>query len=657
LIEKYILKFFEENTTSIYTVRLKKRNCLLNLQLLSKGTFGNIYLKASSEGEDSVIKISHTGGSNDKQPLLNADFFLRYLHQDSRASSWIVNRLGILESHGKIGLVTEHLKTNLREHLDRQEQGFSLDQTEKITRQLARALHFLDESGVLYINLCPSNILVGHDDQTVKLGNLEQACFTKNACVLNNYRSKRSYRSPELLLGMGPGSSSPIWSLGLIIMQLFTKAMISSNEKKEIIASHTFLLNAAYPETLVNKASSLGKLDFNKSFSAKSDFSETLPELIGRVSLEKTEDLERSQLLLDLLLKIFAYGECISAREILEHSFFKENETIEDTPTLFKKPKSLIGKFNFGEEIGSGSFGSIKKGSLETNGTQVEYARKESIPGNFYSNESIFDEYKFLRLLARDSRSSESIVQCFDLKSINNQFFLFLELMSTNLHQYIKLSKQLSLLRIESFSEQILKGLTILHDLGIIHLDLKPQNILVSEDGNTIKLADFGSSCFEEKACHPYGFDLVSLWWRAPEVILQIPLTKACDIWSFGVVVVEMFTGRCPFEVPKGNPSQELCYLIKLHEKRIGTSYPDDLKYEGSQIGRNQYDMSNQYIARTDSLEDFLGVCSEENFDHFLALIQKALEFHPKNRSTPQELLKEPFFLKEEEEEEWEMDP
>jgi len=94
---------------------------------------------------------------------------------------------------------------------------------------------------------------------------------------------------------------------------------------------------------------------------------------------------------------------------------------------------------------------------------------------------------------------------------------------------------------VKRFSIQILQALSFTKRFRIIHCDLKPENILlVHISRSSLKVIDFGSASFENNRIQTY---IQSRFYRAPEVILGIPLTTAIDMWSFGCILAELFTG------------------------------------------------------------------------------------------------------------------
>jgi serine/threonine protein kinase len=112
-----------------------------------------------------------------------------------------------------------------------------------------------------------------------------------------------------------------------------------------------------------------------------------------------------------------------------------------------------------------------------------------------------------------------------------------------------------------SFARQTLEALRHVHGLGIIHLDIKPDNLLVSQDCSHLKLCDFGTAVhiadndpvpIQQKAY------MVARFYRAPELAIAYgSLVPAVDIWSFGITIAEMISGRHIF---KGKTNSELVW-------------------------------------------------------------------------------------------------
>ena len=128
----------------------------------------------------------------------------------------------------------------------------------------------------------------------------------------------------------------------------------------------------------------------------------------------------------------------------------------------------------------------------------------------------------------------------------------------------------LSLSAVQSYSHQLFIALRHLKRCGILHGDLKPDNLLVNEiPHNIVKVCDFGSATLlSECELTPY---LVSRFYRAPEVMLGMQYNEQVDLWSVGCVLYELYTGKILFD---GKNNNEMLYKIqeikgKIHHKML----------------------------------------------------------------------------------------
>jgi serine/threonine-protein kinase PRP4 len=121
----------------------------------------------------------------------------------------------------------------------------------------------------------------------------------------------------------------------------------------------------------------------------------------------------------------------------------------------------------------------------------------------------------------------------------------------------------LSLQAVRSYFSQLLSAATHLQKHGIIHADLKPDNILVSSDFGVVQIADFGSAVDVNSPGlnqpTPY---LISRFYRPPEVIMGLVPTYACDLWSIAVTVAELFLGDVVF---RGKSNNDMLYVFMQH--------------------------------------------------------------------------------------------
>ena len=127
--------------------------------------------------------------------------------------------------------------------------------------------------------------------------------------------------------------------------------------------------------------------------------------------------------------------------------------------------------------------------------------------------------------------------------------FLF-EFMPYNLREVLsKFGKNvgINLTAVRSYARQLLCALAHLERHRVVHADLKPDNILVSANFSTVKLADFGSAFFETDFDNDPTPYLVSRFYRPPEVILGLEYDRMVDLWSASVTLAELFTGSVLF--------------------------------------------------------------------------------------------------------------
>ena len=109
-------------------------------------------------------------------------------------------------------------------------------------------------------------------------------------------------------------------------------------------------------------------------------------------------------------------------------------------------------------------------------------------------------------------------------------------------------SKTFSLQHIKIYIKQILNGVHTCHCNRIMHRDMKPQNILIGTDGN-LKLADFGLARTFSVPVRPFTHEVVTLWYRAPELLLgALQYSIAVDMWSVGCIFWEICTLKPLFD-------------------------------------------------------------------------------------------------------------
>lgn len=175
--------------------------------------------------------------------------------------------------------------------------------------------------------------------------------------------------------------------------------------------------------------------------------------------------------------------------------------------------------------------------------------------------------------------SHPNIVSVYDVSRGGDMEYIVMELIDgITLKQYMEKRGQLNWRESLHFITQIMRGLSHAHSRGIIHRDIKPQNIMVLRDGS-VKVADFGIACLADSAQTLTQEALGSVHYISPEQARGDRPDTRSDIYSSGVVLYEMLTGRLPFE-GESAVSVAIQHLssIPLAPREINPDIPEQLE-------------------------------------------------------------------------------
>lgn len=207
--------------------------------------------------------------------------------------------------------------------------------------------------------------------------------------------------------------------------------------------------------------------------------------------------------------------------------------------------KRLDGRYELQEIIGVGGMAVVYKAydNIEDRIVAVKILKEE-----FGKNED------FLRRFQNESKaiavlSHPNIVKVYDVSFGDMLQYIVMEYIDgVTLKEYIEQQGSLSWKDAIHFTIQILKGLQHAHDKGIVHRDIKPQNIMLCRDG-TIKVTDFGIARFARSE-HKTMTDkaIGSVHYISPEQARGEPTDEKADMYSVGVMLYEMLTGQLPFQ-------------------------------------------------------------------------------------------------------------
>lgn len=228
-----------------------------------------------------------------------------------------------------------------------------------------------------------------------------------------------------------------------------------------------------------------------------------------------------------------------------------------------------IGDYQRIEKIGEGTYGVVYK-AKDIN-TQKYVALKrirldsetEGVPSTAIREISLLKDLQH-----------HSIVELFDVAVMDSSIFMIFEYLDMDLKKLLdKFKSSFTPKLVKSYMHQMLDAIGFCHMHRILHRDLKPQNLLVDRDGH-LKLADFGLARSFNVPMRAYTHEVVTLWYRAPEILLGTKFyATGVDIWSLGCIFAEMILKR-----PLFPGDSEIDQLYRIFRTR-GT--PDDSNWPG----------------------------------------------------------------------------
>lgn len=255
-----------------------------------------------------------------------------------------------------------------------------------------------------------------------------------------------------------------------------------------------------------------------------------------------------------------------------------QNFVPHDLPQLDNIPKLEISNVDkiF---LGKGEFGDVYL--VKDTSNNREFALK-IIP----NNKASLNEIIILNQL-----DHENIVKFFGYNHDNENLNIFMEVLHEgSLFNLINKSHNLNEHVVRFLTSQILQGLKYLHDKNIIHRDIKSLNILLDKDLK-LKIADFGCALNLNDEVPDPNHPMYTPIWTPPSVLnLELPQSKFTDIWSLGCVVIELLTGKLPWnEIISVN--QDINPLQLISKQNNHPKIPSNLSDEGKEFLKLCFEM------------------------------------------------------------------
>jgi serine/threonine protein kinase/tetratricopeptide (TPR) repeat protein len=220
-------------------------------------------------------------------------------------------------------------------------------------------------------------------------------------------------------------------------------------------------------------------------------------------------------------------------------------QTLETPVTEIATGTTLAGRYQVIEELGHGGMGRVYK-VFDTD-IKEKIALKILRPEIALDKETVERFSNELKLARKISH--RHVCRMFDLGKAEGTTFITMEFVpGEDLKKLIRKTGQFGAGRAVSIGKQVCEGLAEAHHLGVVHRDLKPQNIMVDEDGNA-RIMDFGiARSLQGKGITGAGVMIGTPEYMSPEQVEGKEVDERSDIYSLGIILYEMVTGHVPFE-------------------------------------------------------------------------------------------------------------
>ncbi|CAF1739806.1 unnamed protein product [Brassica oleracea] len=304
------------------------------------------------------------------------------------------------------------------------------------------------------------------------------------------------------------------------------------------------------------------------------------------------------------------FGESPAANQKVDHTRGKGDGVPMVRSGLYDNWDDAEGyySYQFGELIdgryeviathGKGVFSTVVRAKdLKAGPAEPEEVAIKIIRNNETMHKAGQTEVQILKKLAGSDREDKRhCVRFLSSFKYRNHLCLVFESLHLNLREVLKKFGRnigLKLSAVRSYSKQLFIALKHLKNCGVLHCDIKPDNMLVNENKNVLKLCDFGNAMFAGKnEVTPY---LVSRFYRSPEIILGLTYDHPLDIWSVGCCLYELYCGKVLFPGATNND------MLRLHMELKGP-FPKKMLRKGAFIDQHFDHDLNFYATEEDNV-------------------------------------------------------
>ncbi|XP_018792908.1 PREDICTED: ribosomal protein S6 kinase 2 beta [Bactrocera latifrons] len=602
------------------------------LRVLGEGSFGKVFLVRKVIGKDAgtlyamkvlkkaTLKIKDRVRSRNERKIL-ADV----------GHAFIVKLHYAFQTPGKLYLILDFLRGgDLFSRLSK-EVMFTEDDVKFYLAELALALNHLHTLGIIYRDLKPENILLDENGH-IALTDFGLSKQPLDGSKTYSFCGTVEYMAPEIVNRKGHGVAADWWSFGVLMFEMLTGNLPFHGQTRQETMNQILRSKLGMPENLSPEAQSLLRALFKRNpqnrlgagehgildikahcFFATIDWvrlvrKEVRPPFIPAVSRDDAFyfDIEYTSKpphdspggpISASAHEIFR-GFSFVAPVLLDESSNNSSPLSPYVPHAHNPQRTLPGvlpgnfhsEYNLLQELGRGTFSVCRL--CEHRSTKKHFAVKIIEKAAAAASSTSADCWEEVEIMLRYG-NHPNIVTLFSVYEDVTSAYLVMELLKGGeLLDRILAVGQMCESEASAVLRTVVSAVAYLHEHGVVHRDLKPSNMIYAsmrQTPETLKLCDLG---FAKQLRADNGLLMTPCYtanFVAPEVLKRQGYDLACDIWSLGVLLYIMLSGRTPFaSTPNDSPDVIL--------KRIGSGHVDFTSSRWAMTGHEVKDLLRQML-------------------------------------------------------------
>jgi len=583
---------------------------LLLLKLLARGGMGDVYLAATTgiEGAERPIVVKTVR----RDHIHDGSFLARFL-DEARVQSQL-NHPGVAQileastdENGEPYTVVEYVEgrslADVRHRAVQVGARIGWPEAVALTIEMGQALAHVHERagadgtplGIVHRDLSPQNVMVGYAGE-LKLIDFGTARGHNRRChtVAGVVFAKPGYVAPEVARQQVGDGRIDVYAMGVMLWELVAgKRLLTGDAQKHLeeVAAGKFIVpllapTRGAPKELDEIIQKLCANDPDDRYASAATASSDLARILSNAPLGKNGERSVRARISALMKTLWPHEPAKLRAEFAKllkqaRSLRREPETPPSerslqlaVATLNQDPEVLAGtSYRLGKKIGEGSSGEV----FEAEHTELgrRYAVKVLSAAHAAASDAVERFRREARAIA--SLSHPNLVRLHDFgKSLDGRVFLVMELLDGKTLDVHAGEKGLPWREATRLAIQAARALETAHDAGLVHRDLKPQNLFLTSSGE-LKLLDFGvamalaDTADSEK--RQKGFAVFGTpEYMAPEQVAGEPVDARCDLYALGCVLYELVTGSRAFE---GSPVVVMGKQLREQPERPRTRAPE----------------------------------------------------------------------------------